>query len=450
MTLSCHRYLKTALLCFVLCLGALSCFAQMALEIYQFQVGQADAALILTRDSVNGRVRKVMIIDAGEKRSLGNSPIVDYLDNVCDGKNRNVDIAIASHYHKDHIGGFFNILTYLKKNNRKIDKMVVPGGLSAYNRNTEVLTPFVPRQANQWSPMVESKLDYFFHNITDTTLVSQVVQVSYLGWQNRSLDGIEYQLDVLDGVPVKLRLVAGLGRTGADSSRLLPYAVRAGRTADPHNDNNDCLAWVLEFGKFRFYTGGDLGGIVPGKETDDDTYINQEYKLGEYIKNTYSAVARRHDIVGDTVAGHTCVMKMNHHGSAKSNRVGFLNALNASVCITSTGTGGHDLPYPSQIDSFATISKPICKDCKRLMLFTDINNSAFKRVQEKFKKKDYEVSTKGMVMVRVLSKNEDVVGADDDDDDAMTGTVGIDQSSVFTVFFPSGNDWMESTIRCHR
>jgi len=80
------------------------------LEIYFFDVGQADSILIKEKDYT-------MLIDAGNKKDGNN--LVNYLSNEL--KIEDLDILVGTHPHEDHIGGLSDVI-----NNFKIKKLYLP------------------------------------------------------------------------------------------------------------------------------------------------------------------------------------------------------------------------------------------------------------------------------------------------------------------------------------
>ena len=85
------------------------------------------------------------------------------------------------------------------------------------------------------------------------------------------------------------------------------------------NENPLSLGFRLSYGKFRFYTGGDISGAVLDEKGRD---------VGIEV------------LVGKTV-GKVHVCKANHHASTNAMRAGFVQAVQAKVYINNVWHKGH-------------------------------------------------------------------------------------------------------------
>jgi beta-lactamase superfamily II metal-dependent hydrolase len=74
-----------------------------------FSVGNADAILI--KYHILG-LEFIILVDAGNKNDSG--IIIDYIDKYT--RNKRIDLAILTHPHSDHIGGFFDIVNNIDIN----------------------------------------------------------------------------------------------------------------------------------------------------------------------------------------------------------------------------------------------------------------------------------------------------------------------------------------------
>lgn len=140
--------------------------------------------------------------------------------------------------------------------------------------------------------------------------------------------------------PVTLECVAGWGNTlGAGT-------IVANPSPGKVSPNNFTLAFVLEFGQFRYFIGGDLGG------DDGSSYIDQEKPLSTFFAYQYpSSWSWNHTT---EKAGHICGFKGNHHGSSYSNGNSFMAGLSSAVCVISAGKNASwKLPRPRVIEGFS-------------------------------------------------------------------------------------------------
>ena len=121
------------------------------------------------------------------------------------------------------------------------------------------------------------------------------------------------QLDL--GPGVTLDVVAADGAPGVHG-RLAPAGAR--RAGPPPNENDHSVAFVLRFGRFDYWLGGDLSG-----ELFDLT--------GSRYHDVETAVARG--------LADVDVYRANHHGSDHSSNPVFLAQIDPEVTIISVGAG---------------------------------------------------------------------------------------------------------------
>ena len=108
------------------------------LEIYYFDVGQADSIFINNNDYT-------MLIDAGNNSDGEN--IVKFLKekNISD-----IDVVIGTHPHEDHIGGLDDVIK-----NFQIDKIYMPDAISTSNSFNDVLNIIEEKEYSVNIPIVD-------------------------------------------------------------------------------------------------------------------------------------------------------------------------------------------------------------------------------------------------------------------------------------------------------
>ena len=94
------------------------------LQIYYFDVGQADSILILNNDTA-------MLIDAGN--NADGPLLVDYIKNKL--KINKIDIVVGTHPHEDHIGGIDDII-----NNFDIEDIYLPEEITTTKTFEDMIT----------------------------------------------------------------------------------------------------------------------------------------------------------------------------------------------------------------------------------------------------------------------------------------------------------------------
>ncbi|GGE46881.1 hypothetical protein EV200_104298 [Pedobacter psychrotolerans] len=324
---------------FILLVSTFVSLHAQKLEIHQLNVDQADAAVVLTRK--NDTISKIMIIDFGEDHT--SELVGSYIQHVLKYTG-DIDYAIVSHYDSDHYGGFNSFTKkYLLALGKKVKCLIVPGG---FGPSIQYPDAGLTAGASDWNPNLKPEhtatatLKDFVTLISNPTYVQTVFQISEIKSISKSID-----FDTIDNIPVTLDLVAGLQYVRGNTRRII---------SPKHSTNNDDgLAWVLHFGQFRFYTGGDLGGGT-GNYTDHET------PLATYFSSNPSYNAISLATKDSLYKGHICVAKLNHHGSKESSNDTFLSVTNPSLWLISCGQQrGFNHPNVETLERMAKAPKPI-------------------------------------------------------------------------------------------
>jgi len=258
-----------------LILAAILLFSSAAsckpLRIYHIDVGQGDCTLIISPDN-----KTTVLIDAGDD-GCGKCFVLPYLRKV--GVSH-LSYVIISHYDADHIGGMDEVINGIGL--RKVGKVFDRGDRPSPKRTGAV------------------------------------------GLYKKSADGhrktlkLGQVIDLGGGASVKCVAENGtvLGR------RVIPNAAK--------NENNLCVALLLTYKHFRYYTGGDCGGLNSGAYVDVETPLS-------------------------TVVGHVNAMKIDHHGSASSSNSAFLKALHPTVALIDVGTSRYHHPTQAALDRVSKV-----------------------------------------------------------------------------------------------
>ncbi len=224
------------------------------LKIHHINVGQGDAALIVSPTGVT------MLIDSGNDGD-GTAKVLPYL--AAQGITY-LNYIACSHYHSDHLGGLDEVISAFGKTS--IGKIYDRGG------------GYLP---------------------TSTAFTSYLSAAKATGKRDSVYLGMVIDL----GGGVTMKCVATVGK-------VLNY----GAVKDASGSENDLsIGWVLNYGKFQYFTGGDLGG-------ESSAYADSETPLA--------------GVVGDVD-----VLKINHHGSAYSTNQTFVNALKPEAAVILVGDG---------------------------------------------------------------------------------------------------------------
>lgn len=248
-------------------------WAQNPLKIYCIDVNQGSSTLIISPTN------KYVLIDAGDSIFSYNygDTVIAFLRNL---GITHLDYMIATHYHTDHIGGFPKViygLSYALNNDSIYEK--------CYDRGDS------NNPTNVW----------YTKYITATG---------------------------------SKRCIIGLGDTlQLGAGAFMVCVVRNGKIVNGDSvlsntgENYRSIGFVLKYGLFEFFIGGDLVGKNVSGERDVET------KVAPIIRNVDVYVA-------------------NHHGSGNSSNQTFLDSLRPEVAIISQGTAnGH--PHQEALDRLA-------------------------------------------------------------------------------------------------
>jgi hypothetical protein len=319
-------------LLFVLCTW--SAKAQQELQIHHINIENGDATMIAVFDHTSNQYLSKILIDGGQ--SSPEQYLLPYLSKVSGDTHFNY--VILTHYHNDHYNG----LLALKNGQLTADSLVDPGG---YNFATYFpgqaglsdgeMAPAALPIATQWTSMLQKAVAGHYLKGHSGVLVS-------FGTGDQTGLGHKLNIGSVNGVPVTLECVAGWGNTLSDG------AVVADPSPDKGNANNFSLAFILRYGEFRYFIGGDLGG------SDKGLYIDQEDPLIGYLAKDLPPVHTMYGLAHK--GGHSCGFKADHHGSSYANDAAFIDAMSPAIAVTSAGNNASwHLPQVGYLGKLAAL-----------------------------------------------------------------------------------------------
>jgi beta-lactamase superfamily II metal-dependent hydrolase len=233
------------------------------LTIQVINVGQGDSTFIRTPSGTT------VLIDGGNPKK-GSNDILPVLKN-CYMETSGIDYVVLTHPHKDHYGGLIEVLGNLKVKVAVLDTGNSPGKL--YSKYKALADKTAKRRTPQAGELIPSSDD------------------------------------------VKIEIIAVNGNLPGGEK--VPIFNKT--TKEPLDINSVSIAIKIAYGKFQYFTGGDLTG--GGNSTPD-------------------IESRIADLVGPIE-----VMKSNHHGSATANNKAFLTKLSPKHIIITVGQGGSNKRY---------------------------------------------------------------------------------------------------------
>ncbi|WP_296949540.1 ComEC/Rec2 family competence protein [uncultured Massilia sp.] len=283
----------------------------LTLEIHHLDIGQGDATLIVVRD--RRRIVHTTLIDAADANQ---APLIHaYMQRQ---GIVNLDVLAITHYDKDHFRG---ALALLKE--------------STLCQKTLIFDRGDPEDVDQ--------LTSFTSSLSQTDLE-----------EDRLFDDeVEELKELLAGPARKRRICAGKGPTWMIGKNLVQVGIPGnapvltltcisanghvigGRYVQPlHADRENArsLCFLLRFGSFSYYLGGDAPG-VPANDL--------EGAVGAAIDGYFGV-------------DHLCGMKVSHHGSHHSTTPAFVELLDPTSAFISCGIHDKFLhPRQEPLDALA-------------------------------------------------------------------------------------------------
>jgi beta-lactamase superfamily II metal-dependent hydrolase len=232
------------------------------LTIYCLDVGQGDCTIIVSPTG------GTLLFDAGIN-GKGNNTIIPYLQGL--GITA-LDYVACSHYHVDHIGGLDEVV-----NSLGIDSIRVAALDRGWSYTTATYTSYAAAVAPKRTTILDGQV-----------------------------------IDLGGGVTVTCIGVNGNGQLSP------PFD-------DKYDENDLCVALLVEYGDFDFFVAGDLSGSNSSGYHDIETSIASE--------------------VGDID-----IYRVDHHGSASNSNAYLVSTFEPEVSVISVGSNSYGHPTQTVID----------------------------------------------------------------------------------------------------
>jgi beta-lactamase superfamily II metal-dependent hydrolase len=331
---------------------------------------------------LRGTVNQALLIDGGDDEYGGN--VVEYLElhGVLDPRNKGYVANLAlviSHYHDDHIGGARSL--FKEAVAQQVTSQVRGRGRNAKTRTvTRTVWTLQPRyrpahvyltepdeDEDPWSQRLfnlRADIDEATTQNAHPTLVTEVEPGGQITVTDN--DGFETmeQLriglgDGAGGIPITLRAFAA-SRSVLEPRSGQVTAVPSGTRTPDQNDRS--IMFVLQYGSFRAYLGGDLagdggpdGGNTDANAVDTTTkkffsnHADVESTLNPVLEANLPATAAAQ--AGEpkfTVPGYCTVIKANHHASSSSVDVFTLSTTRPRIAVIPAGVRARFHRHPTQ------------------------------------------------------------------------------------------------------
>jgi beta-lactamase superfamily II metal-dependent hydrolase len=306
---------------------ALSPFSPGSLDIHHINTGEGTAAFLVLPDSTT------LLIDCGfgqaarapkykaprrpDESRLPGEWVARYINRVHPGGgDAAIDYAIVSHFHADHMGGFADLLRMVRV------RSVLDRGWPDYGAPL----PFNGPLADLYKSAIKEHVDRHgmkvarFKAGAADQIVLRHAPERYPDFEVRNL-AVNGEAWTGEGTAVRMRVGAN----------------------EKYDENTYSAALRLRYGRFKYYTGGDL----PGSPADE----------GPLARDMESAIA--------WVTGPVDVAVLNHHGNSDGSNAFFLSVLRPRVYVANVWAARQVDPetlarlhseriYPGPRDIFAT------------------------------------------------------------------------------------------------
>ncbi|PSL44237.1 beta-lactamase superfamily II metal-dependent hydrolase [Chitinophaga niastensis] len=336
-----------SLICCMCLLLTLSLKAQEQLEIHHINVENGDATMILIHNTAVDTFPASVLIDGGMKDSYA------FLNNYfkhCFKDTMPVahfKYAILSHHHQDHYTGFKSLgdSAFIQ-----VDTIIDVGGYkfsSAYAAIAPPDTIAAALKRGGDKPTIKRVYMKALKTAYDKSLLKSRSKV--ITSFPRDI-GKSITIGTVNGIPVTLTCVAAAAYTYTRNGDSLFCGI-----SRENNPNDYSLGFVLRYGEFRYFTGGDLGGENGPKFTDQETtLVGGLDTLLHELSYSFDATATR-----DSVTGHICAFKVSHHGSDHSTNPAFLKIRPAVAIVSAGNQKNWALPNPAFQQRLDTTWKPL-------------------------------------------------------------------------------------------
>lgn len=266
--------------------------SDLCLEIHHLDVRGGDATAIIVKDlEQDGKELYRLLIDAGAEHS-GSAALKAYLEAYLPGE---FDCIIATHYHEDHIQGF-------SAANVKFKSFIDNGS------NHQGTNSFHPRNGLGLGSTTNSFSAYkgrIQKPMPGARTAPRRIPIPFIESDFKLKDATPLEVELGTGTGIMLRCYCANGIL-ANGEDVLGTQSRKKKKPSTINPNDLSLAFILEWGDFRYFTAGDLSG-----DPSLTSYYDIETKLLEYLKSPTGPLRDNKTIT---------VFKASHHGSAHSNQ----------------------------------------------------------------------------------------------------------------------------------
>jgi hypothetical protein len=317
---------------------------------------------IYAKISLNDTVKHALLVDAGND---GYGPDVRaYLQKmgaIIPGLLQPQLALLATHYHDDHQDGLRSVMRdAMAPDKLKLAREAAAKVRAGYVETTvEVVRPAVffrpaphdktvdPKayrdRATGLFPAILAELNNQSTVLGMTPIAKTTVTPIPMGGSN----GLQRWVISLgtdkSGLAVEVFVLASDQAFSGDGRSVTPIPNKNPKKGRPSSENDRSIVLMVQYGSFRHFFGGDIGGATCTIEAD------VEGALAAALPTMLPAIP---NYVRSTAPAHCCSAKLSHHGSRHSNSDPLLRVLQPKVAVASTGFRQyfHGHPTANNID----------------------------------------------------------------------------------------------------
>jgi beta-lactamase superfamily II metal-dependent hydrolase len=315
------------------------------LDIHQISTGQGNSALVVMPDGTT------LLIDAGASTAAASEPrpnatrtpaawIAYYIDRVLPAlAPRRIDYALITHFHPDHMGQITAQMPVSRHGDYRLSGITEVAELMPVRRIIDRGWPDYAYPAPLTDDMVRNYRRFLDLRTADGSLVAERIRVG-------RADQFVPVINPTAFPTFEIRNVAANGEVWTGQGTVTNMRFPKFTTPDPDVswENVSSIGIRIRYGRFGFYTGGDMYGIPDPGMPD---WIDMETPVAQAI-------------------GPTDVHVVNMHGSISVENPFFLMTLRSRVIIVPSWAATHPSAdvlkramtaraYPGSRDVFATV-----------------------------------------------------------------------------------------------
>ena len=358
--------------------GPLPAWQEGELDIHHINTGRGEASFFIFPDGTN------LLVDTSGKTveappfSLPTRPdasrppgewVARYIRRLLPKRGQRIDYVLLSHFHGDHMGAVVENSPHSRKGGYQLS------GITEIAEHLPIGTILDRGWPDYRYPApLESRTVRNYRAFLDWQIQHHGLRVERFAPGRREQITLLHRPATYPQFEIRNLMVNGIVWTGEGSgTRALFPPLSSLDRSDYPDENRLSIAFRLSYGKFDYFTGGDLS-----------SFNDEALSPSETWKNVETPVAR--------ASGPVDAMKANHHGSWDANSAAFLAALRPRVIVVSSRADGHPA-----VNTYKRMTSQTTWRGPRDIFVTNVSPATFRTTYGV----EGAASTQGHVVIRV-------------------------------------------------